>query len=373
MIRAVLFDLYDTLIYLDGPAIVETRRQLAIRARVDPDAWAALWHDNILDRMLGKLGGLEDEIRTMLRQLGADPAPALITELAEIEMDGWARAVTVYPETLPALTALRERGLLLGLVSNCSVQAGAVLERIGLAERFDAVTLSFDVGIAKPDPGIFEAACRRLGVSTTECLFVADGAFAELDAARALGMIAVKIEQPHQSGDYATNDSYDYRVTRLTDVLALLPAGAADPAAPSGPLTHPGEGAGSQTADLPPIFDPAGLLGTDIASSAEYREIVELFLDEAPRRLREIAAAAQAGDRPRIARLAHTLAGSALSLGAMRFAAGCTRLEVLTRDQPPMPSGAADADAPVLFEAVAGAQQAFEELQAALSDGAAER
>jgi putative hydrolase of the HAD superfamily len=222
MMRAVLFDLYDTLLYLNPPVVAETKRQLAVRAGVDPDAWATLWRENVVDRMLGKLGSLEDEIRLMLRQLGTDPSAALVAELAETETAGWTRAVTLYPETVPTLTALRERGLKLGLISNCSAQAGAVLGRIGLAARFDAVVLSCDVGLAKPDPAIFEHACRALGAGPEESMFVADGAFTELDAAKAIGMVAVKIEQDHQSGDYGTSTSFDHRIERLTEVLDLL-------------------------------------------------------------------------------------------------------------------------------------------------------
>ena len=222
MIRAVLFDLYDTLLYLNSSIVTETRRQLAVRAGVDPDAWGALWRDNIQDRMLGRLGGLEDEIRTMLQQLGAAPPAELVTELAETETAGWIGAVTLYPETVPTLAALRERGLLLGLISNCSAQAGAVLERIGLAQYFDGIVLSCDVGAVKPDPAIFEHAIQQLRVAPGESMFVADGAFTELDAAKRFGMVAVKIEQAHQSGDYGTSTSFDHRVERLTEVLDLL-------------------------------------------------------------------------------------------------------------------------------------------------------
>lgn len=226
MIRAVLFDLYDTLLYLNAPAVAETRRQLAARAGVDQDAWATLWRENVLDRMLGKLGGLEDELRTMLQQLGAAPSPELIRELAETETAGWASAVTLYPETIPTLTALRARGLKLGLISNCSAQAGDVLARIGLAEYFDALSLSCEVRAMKPDPAIYHHAALALRVPLTESMFVADGAFTELDAAKALGMVAVKIEQAHQSGDYGTSTSFDHQITQLTEVLGLLDAPA---------------------------------------------------------------------------------------------------------------------------------------------------
>jgi len=222
MIRAVIFDLYDTLIYLTNTIVQQTRHDLAIRAGVDPDAWAPLWRANVVDRMLGRLGSLEDEIRTMLRQLGADPSPELVAELAEIEIDGWTRAVNFYPETLPVLATLRERGLKLGLISNCSADAGATVARTGLAERFDAVVLSCEVGLAKPDPAIYQHACQAVGVTPSESMFVADGAFGELDAAKALGMVAVKVEQANQSGDYGTSTSFDHRIERVDQVLALL-------------------------------------------------------------------------------------------------------------------------------------------------------
>ncbi|MCC7371262.1 MAG: HAD family hydrolase [Chloroflexi bacterium] len=221
MIRAVLFDLFDTLLYLNGAALAEVRRAMAVHAGVDPDAWGQLWRENVLDRMLGRLGGLEDELRTMLRQAGADASPALLRELAEREIDGWVSAVTLYPETLPTLAALQDRGYALGLLSNCSAH-GDLLERIGLAPYLSAVVRSCEVGVMKPDPAIYQQAVEALGVPVAETMFVADGAFAELDAAQQLGMLAVKIEQPHQSGDYGTSTGFDHQIRRLTEVLALL-------------------------------------------------------------------------------------------------------------------------------------------------------
>jgi putative hydrolase of the HAD superfamily len=56
-----------------------------------------------------------------------------------------------------------------------------------LDDRFDVVVLSDQVGLRKPDPRIFELTARRLGVPTTECVFV-DDTEENLAPARALGM-----------------------------------------------------------------------------------------------------------------------------------------------------------------------------------------
>ena len=111
---------------------------------------------------------------------------------------------------------------------------------------------------------------------------------------------------------------------------------------------------------VPPIVDPAGLLGASGALSPQHREIVELFLEEVPRRLAMLGTAAARGDRDQVARLAHTLAGSADSLGASRLAAACARLEGLVRGQAQAPGGLP------MAEAIGAVHQELEQLQAAL-------
>jgi signal transduction histidine kinase/HPt (histidine-containing phosphotransfer) domain-containing protein/DNA-binding NarL/FixJ family response regulator len=86
-----------------------------------------------------------------------------------------------------------------------------------------------------------------------------------------------------------------------------------------------------QSTISPPVLDPASLFGALGQPRAEHREIVDLYLQETPRRLAALKQAAQAGDREQVARLAHTLAGSAGSLGAVRLAAACAQVERLAR------------------------------------------
>jgi CheY-like chemotaxis protein len=115
----------------------------------------------------------------------------------------------------------------------------------------------------------------------------------------------------------------------------------------------------SDVDDLPPILDPAGLLGSTSTLSPQHREIVELFLEEMPHRLAALGAATAGGDRTRVARLAHTLAGSASSLGAGRLAHACVRLERLAQEdgQP----------VAVLADKLEAVRQELRQLQAALA------
>jgi putative hydrolase of the HAD superfamily len=221
-ISAVLFDFYDTLAYLDGQVIRDARREQAGVAGVDYDGYMEQWRDTAWERMLGSLGDLGEQISLMLVRLGKEARPDVLTQLVDIENNAWHRAVHLYPDSVPLLEELRTRGYRLGLLSNCSCQAGAVVSMLGLDRLMDELVLSCEVNLAKPDPEFFRHASRRLGVAEAATMFVADGAFGELDAATDLGMTTVKIEQPHQSDDYGTSERYDHCVSSLRQVLELL-------------------------------------------------------------------------------------------------------------------------------------------------------
>jgi putative hydrolase of the HAD superfamily len=86
--------------------------------------------------------------------------------------------IELYPDILPTLDLLGSR-YALGLISN----GNSYPERCGLRERFTFVVLSQDLGVEKPDPAIFRAACRKVGYSPRQLLHVGDSL--ETDAAGA--------------------------------------------------------------------------------------------------------------------------------------------------------------------------------------------
>jgi putative hydrolase of the HAD superfamily len=249
--RAVLFDLYDTLVHVDIPGVMSSRQRIAAACNVDPELFQTLWNQHLPQRTLGSLGSLEDEIRAIVRLIRASNGgladagafgqaeardasqvdaiaqvdgiaeAALIAELAAGDRTAWAEAARLYPDALPTLATLRDRGFSLGLVSNCSCQAEDVLQATGLGRQLDATALSFELGVAKPDPGIFLVACERLNVAPEHCVFVADGAGGELEAAHALGMLSVWVERPGDRRRSPVPPAYDIRVEQLAEVLLL--------------------------------------------------------------------------------------------------------------------------------------------------------
>jgi putative hydrolase of the HAD superfamily len=64
-----------------------------------------------------------------------------------------------------------------------------------LDELFDVVVDSSEVGMRKPDPGIYLLTCRKLGVGPEECIFV-DDLECNVVAAAALGMETILCDDP---------------------------------------------------------------------------------------------------------------------------------------------------------------------------------
>jgi epoxide hydrolase-like predicted phosphatase len=92
-------------------------------------------------------------------------------------------------EMIAGLRALRREGVRMGLLSN-SVGEAAVYDRPLMAELFDAVVISSEVGLRKPDPEIYELATERLGLPPSACVYV-DDLGGNLKPARALGMATI--------------------------------------------------------------------------------------------------------------------------------------------------------------------------------------
>lgn len=126
--------------------------------------------------------------RRVLAALGRDATTSLIVQLIEDDTESW----TDYREELWSLTAsFRMKGGRAGFLSNGVPETMARLraER-QLASRFDVIIVSCEVGVAKPDPKIYELCLAGLGVPPQSALFVDDRPI-NVEAAQQLGLQAL--------------------------------------------------------------------------------------------------------------------------------------------------------------------------------------
>lgn len=129
-----------------------------------------------------------------------------------------------FPETVEILRKLKARGVKLAIVTNITPE---LLEHqkkkvaaLGIADLFDAIVYSAELGIHKPDKRIFDHAAALLGVSNGECLFVGDDPDSDVTGARCAGMEVVWLDR-WQEDDRFNGDPRVHRVSSAEEYFVL--------------------------------------------------------------------------------------------------------------------------------------------------------
>ena len=207
MIRAVLFDFAHTLVDCDAWFDLEIRTLVR-------DTFAELGRRGALhldDERLGraeaafvrvrreaKEAETEAEavvsLRRVLTEIGIDGLPGGVLDGAVAAVQrGCLASVAARPGAAVAITALRARGIRLGVVSNAAYAPFVdwALERCGLAADFEVVLTSAAAGWRKPRPEIFWRALTGLGVRPSEAAYVGDYHPYDVVGARAAGLRSI--------------------------------------------------------------------------------------------------------------------------------------------------------------------------------------
>lgn len=198
MTRAVIFDMFETLItHYHSPLYFG--KQMAEDARIPEDKFRSLWSPTEYTRTIGKLT-LEEVLETILKECHCY-TETLLKEIVEKRIAAKEECFRhLHSEIIPMLLALKKKGFLIGLISNCFSEEAEVIRRSELFPYFDAVYLSYEQGIQKPEVEIFQRCMDSLFVKAEECIYVGDGGSNELEAAGKLGMRAVQATWYLQEG-----------------------------------------------------------------------------------------------------------------------------------------------------------------------------
>jgi len=223
MIKAVCFDLFSTLISATYP-----------KDRSELDIVKMSWQEYesysegaeiYRERATGHVKTEEEMMRKIAEALPMELTADEVEQLRALRDRRMCIAFSgIRDDVVEMLGKLKQKGLKIGLISNADLMDKKYWDSSRLAPNFDDVIFSCDVGMMKPERGIYELAAANLGVKTEECLFIGDGGSSELWGAKQAGMTTVMAETFHirpEETRMKILEWADYRVSRFEEIEEL--------------------------------------------------------------------------------------------------------------------------------------------------------
>jgi putative hydrolase of the HAD superfamily len=231
MIKAVFFDLYNTLVGYDPPREeiharvlkdfgIEVSPEALLRPVMAADDFIYQEHArySLAKRSKEEIIAVYTQYHEIiLREAGLDVSSELIAGILKKWMSSDYKMV-LFDDVAPTLTQLKERGLILGLISNVDRDITPLYQEVGLSAWLQAVVTSQEVGFSKPHPGIFQAALRKAGVKPSEAIYVGDQYQFDVVGANKAGMQGILLDRKGFFEDITDCP----RIRSLTEVVEYL-------------------------------------------------------------------------------------------------------------------------------------------------------
>ena len=231
-IRGVFFDLYGTLLcYGDMAAAGESwfhaihRELIASGHTFDEETLIRVCEEFLLQPeppvQDDGLTVYERRMRVLVGELGLALGLEELRQISEASIAAWHAHTPLDLEAKSVLGELQGR-YKLALISNFDhpPHVHRLLDELALRPFFDAVVVSGDVGVKKPNPAIFVPALEQTGLVADEALFVGDSPEDDVAGARAAGLRPVLIRR-QQDADGRTEDGVRV-VAGLREVIGLV-------------------------------------------------------------------------------------------------------------------------------------------------------
>lgn len=176
-------------------ALPRVAREHGVARDLDPDEYYLLYREVERERPGRPYREVSDEAYgRLLARSGYDDAD-LARRVGAAYRALRLGSLDLYPEALEVLDALHGE-VPLGVISNGPADIQwEKLERFGLRRFFDAVVISGEVGVEKPDPSIFRLALERLGVEAPRSAHVGDNLEADVRGALQAGLTAAWVNR----------------------------------------------------------------------------------------------------------------------------------------------------------------------------------
>jgi putative hydrolase of the HAD superfamily len=214
--NAVLFDLDDTL--ADRAAGLRKYANLLheqFSAQLRPCLEQELHHALLMADDFGSLR--QAEALAACRLWRSPPDPALLYDHWQAHFGGMA---ICYPGSIELLSMLKQSSIKLGIITNGgSAMQRSKLVALGIGHLLDAVVVSEEVGLRKPDPRIFKLALEQLECEPNRAWFVGDHPEHDIRGAAAAGLTTFWVMTGAIAPSQPVIGAHLERVTSLTEHL----------------------------------------------------------------------------------------------------------------------------------------------------------
>jgi HAD superfamily hydrolase (TIGR01662 family) len=217
MVKAILFDFWGTLV--ENGTTSPTREVLRIMRVHRPfREFIGPFEDTFFTK---KWDSQEQGFRAVFDAFGARPHPIALEKCVGL----WNKNKLLakpYEDTEQVLQTLKSKGYKLALLSNTdNFSVDFVLDKYKLREYFDVVLFSYDCGLLKSDPRMFQKVLEQLGVDAAEAIMIGDSLETDVAGAKAAGVTAILV-------DHNGKRVFSPKVAQLHEILPIIEGGGAE-------------------------------------------------------------------------------------------------------------------------------------------------
>jgi len=231
LIKAVFFDLYQTLVGYTPPREESESQMLdGLGIKAPPKAFAKafitadeyFYTENAKRPMSKRTKEEVTEVyfkhqSIVLKEGGIQPVPDLVRQMLLRWRDTKLKQ-TLFDDVIPAMTELKRRELVLGVISNVDKDIKPLMDELDVTPYLSIVVTSQETGFTKPHPEIFREALRRAELPAEDALFVGDQYQIDFLGSTAVGMKGILLDR----GGFSDAPAECPRVRNLYQITAML-------------------------------------------------------------------------------------------------------------------------------------------------------
>ncbi|OED30673.1 TIGR02253 family HAD-type hydrolase [Methanosphaera sp. WGK6] len=223
MIRAVFFDMDDTLYDTSGFAAIARRAAVKSMVHNGLKCTEDEGYECLMEIIKEKGSNYNKHFNILTKKINGEEDPLIIVNGIITYHNTKFAMLKLEPECFSILLYLKSKGYKVGLITNGKeIKQWEKLVRLGVYPFFDVVVTSESVGVEKPDAKIFEIAMEKLGVTEGTSLMIGNNFDVDIMGAYNAGIQSMLINSKITENQQKKLDELNYHVKELNSLISLM-------------------------------------------------------------------------------------------------------------------------------------------------------